>query len=103
MSATDGLTVDKTSTKPALKRPGKWNVVMHNDETTPMDLVVLILVHVFHYEQENAITAMMKIHNEEAAVVGTYTKEIAEEKQAMSKRIAIRYGYDNFTTTIEEE
>ncbi len=99
----DTTTVDKTEIKTALKRPGKWNVIMHNDDTTPMDLVVQILILIFHYEPEKSIEVMMKIHNEGAAIVGTYTKEIAEEKMSLSKRIATQYGFENFMTTIEKE
>ncbi len=60
--------------------PPLWDVVLYNDDTTPMDFVVLILVLVFEYSKKDAIAKMLAIHHGTAEIVGTYPKSVAEYK-----------------------
>lgn len=76
----DGLTVEES--KPELKRPPLYNVVLLNDDYTPMEFVVHVLEYFFSMPREAATRVMLKVHTEGKGVCGTYTREIAETKVA---------------------
>ncbi len=83
------------------KEPSLWHVVMHNDDVTTMDFVVMVLIKVFRKTQTDAERIMLKIHNEGAAVVGTYYKDIAMSKAFYVKSLAKQNGFP-LKLTIEE-
>ena len=60
--------------------PDKYNVVVLNDNMTPMEWVVSVLEQIFKHSNKTANDIMLKVHNECSAVVGTYSYEIAEQK-----------------------
>lgn len=99
-SGTDTATVSKEKTTIAI--PGKYNVIMHNDDVTPMGFVVEVLVGVFRKERADAIELMLRIHNEGKGVAGTYPKSIAESKLLLTREIAEKAGYDEFRVTMEK-
>ena len=66
--------------KPALARPPLYKVVLHNDDYTPMDFVVGVLVRFFHMPVEKATQIMLKVHTEGKAVCGVYSRDVAETK-----------------------
>ena len=82
---------EKTGTR--LKRPRKYKVVMYNDDFTPMDVVVDILIEVFHKSQEEAVMLMLAVHKGQKAVVGQYTYDMAKTKAERAVRIARDLGY----------
>ncbi len=73
-----GLVVE--TDKPALKKPPRYQVVMLNDDFTPMEFVVSILETFFHMDRERAVRVMLKVHTEGRAVCGVFTKDVAETK-----------------------
>lgn len=73
--------------------PSKYNVVIHNDDFTPMDLVVMILMQVFFKPYEEANSLMLRVHNSDKAVAGTYTLDIARSKKQKAESIAREFGY----------
>ncbi len=99
-SGADTATVVKDRT--TIEMPGKYNVIMHNDDVTPMGFVVEILVGVYKKERTDAIELMLKIHNEGKGVAGTYPKSIAEAKLILTREIAEKAGYDEFRVTMEK-
>jgi ATP-dependent Clp protease adaptor protein ClpS len=60
--------------------PKQYYVVMHNDNKTPFDFVVDILVGLFNHDKDTAAELAHKIHTDEKAIVGMYNLEIAEQK-----------------------
>ena len=68
--------------KKRLQPPAMYQVVMHNDDYTPMDFVVEVLHHFFSIEKERAIEMMLMIHYQGKAICGVFTAEIAETKVA---------------------
>ncbi len=66
--------------KVKIKEPNKFKVVFLNDDQTPMDFVVSLLVELFKHSEKTAHDITMKIHEEGSGVVGTYSYEIAEQK-----------------------
>ena len=68
--------------KPQLKRPSMYRVVMLNDDYTPMDFVVEVLMKFFNMSEEKATQVMLTVHTQGKAVCGVYTRDIAETKTA---------------------
>lgn len=67
-------------TKPKLRKPRLYRVVMLNDDYTPMEFVVHVLENFFSMNRETATRVMLKVHTEGRAVCGVYTRDIAETK-----------------------
>lgn len=76
-----------------IKEPGKYNVVFHNDDFTPMDFVTLILKHIFHKSDIEAETLMLRVHNNGNAIVGSYNYDIAMTKATDATNIARKNGF----------
>jgi len=79
--ANDGDTaVIEQTAKPQLKKPSFYQVIVLNDDYTPMDFVVEVLEDFFTMTIEQATQVMLTIHHQGQAVAGTYPKDIAETK-----------------------
>jgi len=63
------------------KRPSMWNIVFYNDDYTPMDFVEFVLKTVFHRSVLDALALTLAVHTKGKGIAGTYTFEIAEQKQ----------------------
>lgn len=66
--------------KPKLKRPPLYRVILLNDDFTPMDFVVEVLMDFFAMSQEKATQVMLQIHTQGIGVCGIYAKDVAETK-----------------------
>ncbi|MEK9712465.1 MAG: ATP-dependent Clp protease adapter ClpS [Thalassolituus sp.] len=75
----DGYTAVQEA-QPAIRRPPLYNVVMLNDDYTPMEFVVEILQKFFAKTPEQATEIMLTVHTKGSAVCAVYTKDIAETK-----------------------
>lgn len=71
-----------------LAKPPMYQVIMLNDDYTPMDFVVSVLMHVFKKSLPEAERIMLKVHNEGRGVCGVYTHEIAETRIATVHQLA---------------
>ncbi|VAW70506.1 ATP-dependent Clp protease adaptor protein ClpS [hydrothermal vent metagenome] len=74
----DGLALDES--RPKLKPPKKYKVVLLNDDYTPMEFVVQILAQFFGMNQEQATQVMLLVHTKGQAVCGEFSMQIAETK-----------------------
>ncbi|MBR7801293.1 ATP-dependent Clp protease adapter ClpS [Undibacterium fentianense] len=63
-----------------LKPPSMYQVVLLNDDYTPMEFVVAIIQEYFNKDQETAMQIMLKVHIEGRGVCGVYTKDVAFTK-----------------------
>ena len=72
-----GLLLD---TKPKNKKPSMYNVLLLNDDYTPMEFVVLVLESVFNKKQDDAAQIMLHVHKNGVGICGTFTYEVAEAK-----------------------
>jgi len=64
-----------------VKRPSMWNIVFYNDDYTPMDFVEFVLKTVFHIPTLDALALTLAVHTQGRGIAGTYTFEVAEQKQ----------------------
>lgn len=86
----------------SLKPPKKYKVLVMNDDVTPMEFVVAMLVSVFKHNEGTAIDLTMKIHNEGSAVAGIYTYEVAEQKCIDATYLAREHGHPLVVKAEEE-
>lgn len=95
---TEVSTVEKT----VLKKPSKYNVILHNDDVTPFDYVMLILINIFEKTVEEAHDITTQIHVSKGGIAGTYSKEIAEQKVEEIKHMNNNYSFA-LVASIEKE
>ncbi|HIG92508.1 MAG TPA: ATP-dependent Clp protease adapter ClpS [Methylococcaceae bacterium] len=73
---------------PKLKKPPLYKVVLLNDDFTPMDFVVDILVHFFSMSEEKATRVMLHVHTRGVGVCGVFSKDVAETKVELVNQYA---------------
>ena len=66
--------------QPKTKKPSMYNVLLLNDDYTPMEFVIMVLEKVFNKKQEEATQIMLHVHKNGIGVCGTFTYEVAESK-----------------------
>lgn len=71
-----------------VRRPERYQVLMLNDDYTPMDFVVLVLMRFFNKTMEDAEVLMLQVHNNGRAICGDYPREIAETRVAQVMKLA---------------
>ena len=85
-----------------LKEPSMYNCVLLNDDYTPMDFVVNVLMQIFDKSENDANAIMMKVHRVGMCVCGTYTFSIAETKVKQVEMLAEKHGFP-LSCVIEED
>lgn len=91
----------KTKSKSKTQKPKQYAVVMQNDDFTPMEFVVAILVRIFKKTAEEAEQLMMEVHKKGKGVAGIYTLEIAETKALIAEQYAVQNEHP-FRLSVEE-
>ena len=69
-----------TRTKPKVKKPNLYRVLLLNDDYTPMEFVVHVLERFFQKNREDAARIMLHVHKHGVGECGVYTYEVAETK-----------------------
>ena len=77
--------------KPILKKPKTFEVILLNDDYTTMEFVIEVLKRFFNKDALAAETIMLIIHTEGEAVCGTYPYDIAQSKVSQ----VIEYSRNN--------
>ena len=75
------------------KPPRMYQVVMLNDDFTPMEFVVMVLQEYFRLDSDAATQIMLKIHHEGRAVCGVFSKDVAATKVELVLAAARRSGH----------
>lgn len=73
-----GVAVEEA--RPEVTRPPLYQVVLLNDDYTPMDFVIVVLESFFGLNRERATQVMLHVHTRGKGVCGVFTREIAETK-----------------------
>jgi len=76
------------TSKPELARPPLYSVLLLNDDYTPMEFVVDVLVRFFALDLEKATQIMLHVHTRGRGVCGVYSREVAESKVAQVNEYA---------------
>ena len=87
----DSVVLERITEK--IKPPHMYQVLLLNDDYTPMEFVVMVLQEFFHRDLETATHIMLKIHHEGRGVCGVYPKDIAATKVEMVAAAARRAGH----------
>jgi ATP-dependent Clp protease adaptor protein ClpS len=73
--------------------PRMYQVVLLNDDYTPMEFVVMVLQEYFKRDLETATQIMLKIHHDGRGVCGVYSKDVAATKVELVLAAARRGGH----------
>ena len=68
----------ETKTKPA--KPPLYKVMLPNDDYTPMEFVVAVVMRFFSMDLEQATRVMLHVHQKGVGVCGIFPYEVAETK-----------------------
>ena len=98
-SNADDLAVEES--KPKVKRPPLYKVILLNDDYTPMEFVVQVLEKFFGLGREKATQIMLHVHTRGKGVCGVFTREIAETKVSQVNEYSRRHQHP-LLCTMEE-
>ena len=70
------LETERSKTKP----PRLYNVLLLNDDFTPMDFVIVVLQRFFGFSREQATLIMLKVHREGKGLCGVFPRDVAASK-----------------------
>jgi ATP-dependent Clp protease adaptor protein ClpS len=87
------LTKVKESIDTVILEPSKFKVVLYNDNSTPIEFVIAMLMKIFRHNESSAMDITMKVHNDGHGVAGIYSYEIAEQKGLEATALARQHGY----------
>jgi len=80
-------------TKKKTKKPRRYKVVIHNDDYTTMEFVVLVLRSIFKLTPAASTRLMLAIHKTGVGVAGVYAREIAEMRMEQVLQLAADQGH----------
>jgi ATP-dependent Clp protease adaptor protein ClpS len=80
-------------TEEGFREPPKYQVILNNDDYTPMDFVVDVLRDIYSMSLEQAATVMLAVHHQGKGIAGVYAREIAETKIEMTHQRAQAAGH----------
>lgn len=91
-----------TETEKKVEKPKLYKVLLHNDDYTTMEFVVLVLRQVFNKPEQDALRIMLAVHLQGIGVAGVFTFEIAEAKVSKVTEMAKAQQFP-LLCTMEEE
>ena len=91
--ADDGGSVVLERRTQKTKPPQMYQVVMLNDDYTPMEFVIVVLQEFFSKDREQATQIMLKIHLDGKGVCGVYSRDVAATKVEQVLDAALKAGH----------
>ena len=79
--------------KPKVKKPSMYNVLLLNDDYTPMEFVIEVLEKFFQKNREEATQIMLHVHQRGVGVCGVYAYDLAETKAMQVMNYARKYEH----------
>jgi ATP-dependent Clp protease adaptor protein ClpS len=92
MSSTQS-TNEAVAEKKRLSTPRKYMVIFLNDNVTPMEYVIQVLLTFFGKTPEEANEITLEVHEKGRCIVGTYSYEVAEQKCIETVTDARKHNY----------
>ena len=89
----DGGTVVLERRPQKTKPPQMYQVVVLNDDYTPMEFVVMVIQEFFNKDRETATQIMLKIHLDGKGVCGVFSKDVAATKVDQVSEAARKHGH----------
>ena len=86
----DGLAVAE---RPKTRVPRRYHVVLHNDDYTTMEFVVVVLMKFFHLGETEATQIMLHVHHRGYGIVGVFPRDVAETKAEQVMEFAKQHGH----------
>ena len=91
-----------TRSKPKAKKPSMYKVLMHNDDYTPMEFVIMVLQRFFGMDEDRATQVMLHVHRRGVGICGVFTYEVAETKVTQVMDFARKHQHP-LQMTLEKE
>jgi ATP-dependent Clp protease adaptor protein ClpS len=100
MPSTDIQLDEKIKVK--ISEPKNWKVILLNDDSTPMEFVISLLIEIFKHTPDTAKGIMLQVHETGSGIAGIYSFEIAEAKAVDATQQARTNGFP-LQIKLEEE
>jgi ATP-dependent Clp protease adaptor protein ClpS len=91
VSGGDSVVLERRTQK--VKPPQMYQVVLLNDDYTPMEFVVIVIQEFFNKDRETATQIMLKIHLDGKGVCGVFSKDVAATKVDQVTEAARKNGH----------
>lgn len=85
-----------------LQEPPMYRVLLHNDDYTPMNFVVQVLVQIFMKPEAEATRIMLSVHQSGVGICGVFAYEVAETRVAQVEHAAAQHDFP-LKCTLEPE
>jgi len=99
--ATTDIQLDE-KIKVTISEPKRWKVILLNDDSTPMEFVIGVLIEIFKHTDDTAREIMLDVHETGSGIAGVYSFEIAEAKAVEATNQARTNGHP-LQIKLEEE
>jgi len=81
------------ATRREVKRPRRYSVILHNDDYTTMEFVVLVLTRFFGKSEDEATSIMLMVHTKGRGLAGVFVRDVAESKVDLVRDFARAHGH----------
>jgi ATP-dependent Clp protease adaptor protein ClpS len=103
MAQTGTTTRTRTKVQTKTQRPRLHKVILINDDYTPREFVITVLMAEFRMSESQAYKVMITAHRRGVCVVAVFTKDVAETKATRATEAGRAKGYPLLFTTEPEE
>ena len=76
-----------------VKKPDLYQIILLNDDYTPRDFVVWILITVFFMNEQDSQRIMLEAHTKGKSVIGIYSYDMAKTKVMQVENLAEKYEH----------
>src|SRR5437879_4454318 len=81
-----------TIAKPKIEQPRLYKVILINDDYTPREFVIAVLMAVFHMSEDQAYRVMMTAHQRGACAVAAFTRHLPATKATAGTDVAAKHA-----------
>ena len=82
-----------TDIRQKVEEPPLYKVLLHNDDYTTMDFVLMVLEVVFHKNLQDATQIMLNVHKQGVGIAGVFSRDVAETKISLVHDMARKNDY----------